>query len=413
MRWFYYHPKLQKIQGYHFGVLCCAVVSAAVLIINLILTIWGYKHYGVHDGLRTIYEGSCSQSKRLAIWLHLAINILSTLLLGASNYTMQCLSSPTRQDIDKAHRQRIWLDIGTPSMKNLFRISRLRMVQCCLIAISSLPLHLMYNSAVFTTLFDREYNAFLVSPDFLTGASFNVSTVLSGSDFDWVDSEDSAALNIRAQGLQRQQSSLQRLENSDCISTYSTGIITHADVLAVTSYSKSTNPVLGVWPTNSTDSLGVLSSNSTNSVLDAWPSVSLGYASDDQITNHWYCPLDSDNYTVSSCNVQHLVRESRGWQLEGWDIEYCLAQPVVERCKLQFCTPIMAVVIICNVGKMIVMGYIAWKRAQEPLVTIGNAVASCLENPDLTTKGNCLAELRRFNKVGATISLSPSEKVLS
>jgi len=76
---------------------------------------------------------------------------------------MQCLSSPTRQDIDKAHRQRIWLDNGTPSMKNLFRISRLRMVQCWLIAISSLPLHLMYNSAVFTTLFDREYNAFLVS----------------------------------------------------------------------------------------------------------------------------------------------------------------------------------------------------------------------------------------------------------
>ena len=72
----------------------------------------------------------------------------------------------------------------------------------------------------------------------------------------------------------------------------------------------------------------------------------------------------------------------------------------------------MAVVIICNVGKMIVIGYIAWKRPQEPLVTIGDAVASFLENPDLTTKGNCLAELRRFNKVGATISLSPSEKVL-
>lgn len=177
----YYHPKYQRVQGYHVGVVCCAAVSGVVFIINLTLTIWSYKYYGVQHGLGTIRDGSCSQTKSLATRLHLAINILSTLLLGASNYSMQCLSAPTRQDIGNAHNKRVWLDIGTPSVRNLLRISRPRMMLWLLIAMSSLPLHLLYNSAVFTTLYTREYNAFLVSADFLDGAPYDIETAIRGN----------------------------------------------------------------------------------------------------------------------------------------------------------------------------------------------------------------------------------------
>lgn len=59
----------------------------------------------------------------------------------------------------------------------------------------------------------------------------------------------------------------------------------------------------------------------------------------------------------------------------------------------------MIVVIVCNFCKLIVTGYISWKRPPEPLVTIGDAVASFLDEPDLTTKGNCLAEKRRFDRM--------------
>ncbi|KAK2765090.1 hypothetical protein FQN54_008789 [Arachnomyces sp. PD_36] len=45
--------------------------------------------------------------------LHLVINVLSTVILAATNYCMQCLGAPARADIDKAHAQRRWLEIAS------------------------------------------------------------------------------------------------------------------------------------------------------------------------------------------------------------------------------------------------------------------------------------------------------------
>lgn len=88
------------MRGYRFGVTFCAGIVGTVFSINAILTIWAWKSFVVDAGLGTIQQGSYKQTKKLSLWLHLAINVL---MLSASNYTMQCLSSPTRLDIDKAH----------------------------------------------------------------------------------------------------------------------------------------------------------------------------------------------------------------------------------------------------------------------------------------------------------------------
>ena len=82
---------LKTTSGYHFGVLCCAITAGVVLLVNLILTIWAAETFGVHNGLGIVQVGSCNKTKRLSLWLHLLINALSTLLLGASNYSMQCI----------------------------------------------------------------------------------------------------------------------------------------------------------------------------------------------------------------------------------------------------------------------------------------------------------------------------------
>lgn len=83
--------------------------------------------------------------------------------------------------------------------------------------------------------------------------------------------------------------------------------------------------------------------------------------------------------------------------MNGRPIEYCLSQPVKEHCRVQFSVGIMAVVNACNVVKMLIMGYIAWKRPVN-LVTLGDAVASFLNKADTTTEGNCLAGKTRFLK---------------
>ena len=159
----------QNFEGWRAGILFGITATAVVLLLNVLLTIISVRKYAVVGGLATLQRGSCSQMRQASRWLHLMINILSTALLAASNYGMQCLSAPTRQDIDKAHSKRRWLDIGVPSMRNLRSISGARVFLWSLLAISSIPLHLLYNSALISTLASQEYALYVGSPSLLTG----------------------------------------------------------------------------------------------------------------------------------------------------------------------------------------------------------------------------------------------------
>ena len=227
------------MEGYHFGILSCAVVAALVLIINLSFTIWAVSSFRTQNGLGTLYDGSCKRTRTLAFWIHLAINVFSTLLLGASNYSMQCLSSPTRGEVDKAHGQGIWLDIGVPSIRNLRRLSPIRVALWWLLAISSIPLHLLYNSAIFSSLCTHQYNVFLVSKDFLLGAPFDldflvpINTSAEGLYEDWPETSQDT-LETTLQDYQKNLTQLAVLENSACIEAYTAPIISsQSDLLVV------------------------------------------------------------------------------------------------------------------------------------------------------------------------------------
>lgn len=64
------------------------IVAVVVLIINVCWLVYAKVKYGIVDGYETIRNGECSDVKQLNIWLHLVINILSTLLLTGSNAFM-------------------------------------------------------------------------------------------------------------------------------------------------------------------------------------------------------------------------------------------------------------------------------------------------------------------------------------
>ena len=132
--------------GWHTGVLACATSVVVVLLINVGLTIYAATNpeYKMERGIGTLFEGSCDKSRTIGLWLHLGINVLSTLLLSGSNYTQQCLAAPTRSEIDAAHARRRWMDIGVPSVRNLFRIKPERRWLWIAIGITSIPLHLLY-----------------------------------------------------------------------------------------------------------------------------------------------------------------------------------------------------------------------------------------------------------------------------
>jgi len=133
----------QHLTGWRFGVVSCAASAGCVFLINVSVTLWASQRLGITEGRGILFEGNCARSRPYSTAIHVVINILSTLLLSASNYCMQCLSAPTRKEIDTAHSQNKWVDIGVPSIKNLRRISGRKTLLWCILGSSSLPLHLL------------------------------------------------------------------------------------------------------------------------------------------------------------------------------------------------------------------------------------------------------------------------------
>lgn len=126
-------------QGWRFGVIGCAISTCVVFLVNLTVTIT----WNTQSKSGVLFEGDCDRARKINSGLHLLINALSTVLLSSSNYCMQCLSAPTRNDIDIAHARGKWLDIGVLSIRNLRRIAKKRVMIWSLLGLSSLPLHLL------------------------------------------------------------------------------------------------------------------------------------------------------------------------------------------------------------------------------------------------------------------------------
>jgi hypothetical protein len=129
-----------RFTGWRFGALHFSAWAAVVFLINLVVTVWGSTARS--SGI--LLEGECEYVELLNTGLHVFINVLSTILLSGSNYCMQCLSAPTREEVNKAHARKRWLDIGIPSIRNVKHLSMRRIILWILLAITSLPLHLLY-----------------------------------------------------------------------------------------------------------------------------------------------------------------------------------------------------------------------------------------------------------------------------
>lgn len=142
-QWF---RRLSSATGWRKGLQFSILLTILALALNTALLITALRAGRQHqEGVSMISQAKCSKTKQRSLLLHLGINILSTMLLGASGYTMQILCSPTRRDVDRAHAMGDWLDVGSPGWRNLRsrRIGWKRLVAYGLLMGSSLPLHLL------------------------------------------------------------------------------------------------------------------------------------------------------------------------------------------------------------------------------------------------------------------------------
>jgi len=91
---------------------------------------------------------------------------------------MQILNAPDRQEIEKAHQSASFLNIGISSPSNLRHVSRLKRSLYCLLALSTVPLHPMLNSAVFASLQANNYGVMIVSQDYVTDHTWDTNVAL-------------------------------------------------------------------------------------------------------------------------------------------------------------------------------------------------------------------------------------------
>ncbi|MCJ1471140.1 hypothetical protein MMC07_009788 [Pseudocyphellaria aurata] len=353
--------------GWRFGIIGGSLSVFVVLVLNLSFTLWTHSQRGFTNKRGILHEGHCDEIRRLNVAAHVMINIFSTVILASSNYCMQCLSAPTRAEIDKAHARGVWLDVGIPSMRNLRRISGKRALLWSVLGLSSLPLHLFYNSVIFSSIATNNYVTFTVNSAFVDATSID--------DVDIPASIKPVAVGLH-EAARNGSKSLQPLNNSACIQAYAHDFL-----------SDRSNLLLIASDANSTSTPAVFSTTTTRDISTGCGSAAYS----------WICaePYYSCNDPCQS-HLSEVLADAEHWHPYhaesevASEVKYCLSQKTPEHCKLQFSLQIVIVVIVINTLKLVLMVYVVFGLKETPLMTVGDAVASFLNKQDPTTRGCCL-----------------------
>ena len=394
--------------------LAAVVGTTAVCIFNIVITAYvvagGWE--APQGGFGALYQGSCETSRSLNVWIHLLVNALSTLLLGASNYCMQVLSAPTRDELVRAHAEQLWLHIGVPSLRNLRYIARDRAYLWFALFLSSVPLHLLFNSVAFTSLQANEYMVIPTMEEWLNGAAYDTSGFV---DMDTnttraiVSQIDSYRMNkTQVDGIYTYgtngtyEARYHKVATDVCFETYKGQYVSAPGNVYIVQESPTVWRNLTFWwPDFHDNSTFTWTRNSTNRQITAkeWDltaNASFPFKSvpDFYQSNGWRCP----SHTPKTCNIDNMneVPLNRSdWRPFEVSVDYCLIEDVPERCTLMFSIPIAVLVIFSNIVKAVCMGLTLHKyRRYSPLVTLGDAVAHFLDHPDPQTKGRCLFSRR-------------------
>ncbi|MCJ1423441.1 hypothetical protein MMC29_001324 [Sticta canariensis] len=344
--------------------LATATVSClTVLVVNLTATALVQAKFKAAGIILTLFEGSCSRVKTNDTIYHILINILSTLLLGASNLSMQLLAAPTRREVDKAHSEGKWLDIGVPSWRNLRSISRIRLLMWWCLALSSIPLHFVYNSAISVSLPAHGYAGAFVSESFLRGAPWGDASRAISKSVDWPPKElfDPTTVLKDMQAAALDGRSLLNRSKWDCLETYS-------DI-----YGDRSNLLLVIQ-----DAPG-----SENASLIQYEYRSVSRYDGDLNWPCWDTPR-----TIPEClrpETMSSVKVDR-WTKSGREVLYCMSQKrAKELCRLNY-SPTIMIVICCVSGFkclcFVLTTYMFQKRREVTLRTIGDGISSFLEVQD-------------------------------
>jgi hypothetical protein len=392
---------INKLSGWRKTALYLAIL-ASILTIFLITALIISLHV-INDGGASLFgetailSGSCDKTSRANLWIHLAINVIGTGVLGSSNFFMQALVAPTRQDVDRAHASKRWVEIGVHSIHNFRFISKRRVLLWALFSLTSIPLHLVFNGCVLESKATNGFVVVMASETFLDAARFTVPPVTGSSNFlvalDSVEPFNRTVKSIRS-SLDEQ--SWERLGFQDCIQRYN-------DPEAPMPYHRHVVMVM---------------SNQNNTPTSQWTRANVGkglYGWDDQdaLNSLWFArpyhrlrdsraliTNSTNNNTVPASDMQldpatgviYMNETKYESAFQTMKVDYCLSESYHAPCRLSIANPLLLIVCIMCISKCLLCAYTLKVRSwstEEPLMTVGDAISSFIAKPDTCTKGMC------------------------
>ncbi|KAJ5370373.1 uncharacterized protein N7496_006465 [Penicillium cataractarum] len=433
------------------GVYYRALAIVGVLIINLIFigvaARFSTRHTdnGSFSSTALVYRGSCTLVNRWETALSLMINILSEVALGASNFAMQTLVAPTRDEVDQSHAQHKWLDIGSTSLRNLFAIPKTRLALWFVLIITATPFHLIYNSIVFKSIPANFYDVILGPsdlnpPDIGSLSTPNLQNCLGRYPYDYpwsaeyrwddfvsdLESDNYKTLNndecTEYTNKNTQAGSMRGGNKSVFIgSTVGGGpwtgqyYIKDGQISAISSAHVSVSPFIYFNVSGHDETilytlydfeastcidnvdLSKKEANSTctkaedlvNWFKEEWPSKKrLDQYMDVNATSR----ITIDTYGTS-CNKYSY--ESSHAVTDG-----CIVVETDKICELMYSPYISVAISLTLLVKVVAISIAALlgRSRQMPLLTVGDAISSFMADPDSTTEGMCWASHQDFSR---------------
>jgi hypothetical protein len=172
--------------------------------------------------------------------------------------------------------------------------------------------------------------------------------------------------------LQHRAENFTRLENLQCIDAYIDPLMATSELVLVSSTLTSQN----------------IKNGTESSLLDRWNNGN-HQARWDGATN-WICSeLYTDPVRPETCTKEWIASSAEHWVVERQPIEYCLVGKSTDngnRCGLHFSKKVFAIIAVCLLIEVCLICWVAFLSKSPTLMTLGDAQAEFLENPDPMTQ---------------------------
>ncbi|KAI0457198.1 hypothetical protein F5B21DRAFT_512771 [Xylaria acuta] len=437
---------------------CVILAIASVTLVGLSIAAASTKNLDIIFILSGNCDGSIISAVNVA--LHLLINILSTLVrdrLASSNFFMQILNAPSREELDNAHSKGSWLGIGVPSVRNSFLVSKFKTWCWIALLISSIPIHILFNAVIFETDYrDSDFRLTIATEEFVhngpyfpPGASLFSGQEIHALGLLWNNRTYPASIRGNwgygysandadtIQNLSKAAthgSNWTKIDSRKCWETYINceDLKTYRDLVVVVDQPAGwvrrdmycTNGCSTALGDQSGPSLTAprISQNGRYYITDKYSLLPPILSSPEFPQNGKYSFFDRGfisltNGTAPSSygvwNISDLHRKEEfgghnqrrpGLQPDSsrLSMKYCLAEALERTCHIALSPTLLLSVTAAIVAKTIValiLTVILSRRNQPPLVTLGDAVASFIETPDAVTAGFCTLNQSDFKKV--------------